>query len=114
MVNALVLQLPNMLTTMRLLLSIPICLLILDENYAVVLWIALVAGISDGLDGWLPLAVGTYPRSPLNLSSRVVNPGSSSRISQSASTVRKADRGSRATQAFSSQSSARPFSFAYA
>jgi cardiolipin synthase len=53
MANALVLQLPNMLTTMRLLLSIPICLLILDENYAVVLWIALVAGISDGLDGWL-------------------------------------------------------------
>jgi cardiolipin synthase len=53
MVNALVLQIPNTLTTLRLLLSIPICLLLLDENYAAVLWLALAAGISDGLDGWL-------------------------------------------------------------
>jgi cardiolipin synthase len=53
MVNALVLQIPNTLTSLRLLLSIPLCLLILDENYSLVLWIALAAGISDGLDGWL-------------------------------------------------------------
>jgi len=53
MVNALVLQIPNTLTSLRLLLSIPLCLLILDENYSLVLWIALAASISDGLDGWL-------------------------------------------------------------
>jgi cardiolipin synthase len=53
MANALVRQIPNTLTTLRLLLSVPICLLILDENYAAVLWLALAAGISDGLDGWL-------------------------------------------------------------
>ena len=53
MANALIRQIPNTLTTMRLLLSVPICLLILDESYAAVLWIALVAGISDGVDGWL-------------------------------------------------------------
>ena len=53
MANALVRQIPNTLTTLRLLLSIPICLLILEENYSLVLWLALIAGISDGLDGWL-------------------------------------------------------------
>ena len=53
MANALARQIPNTLTTLRLLLSVPICLLILDESYAAVLWIALVAGISDGVDGWL-------------------------------------------------------------
>ena len=53
MANALVRQIPNTLTTLRLLLSVPICILILDENYSPVLWLALLAGLSDGLDGWL-------------------------------------------------------------
>lgn len=46
-------QIPNTLTTLRLLLAIPICLLILREQYSAVLWVALFAGISDGVDGWL-------------------------------------------------------------
>lgn len=46
-------QIPNVLTTLRLMLALPIAWLILEENYAVVLWIALLAGISDGVDGWL-------------------------------------------------------------
>ncbi|MDX2319390.1 MAG: CDP-alcohol phosphatidyltransferase family protein [Moritella sp.] len=53
MTNVVIKQLPNALTTLRLLLAAPICLLILDENYSAVLWIALIAGISDAVDGWL-------------------------------------------------------------
>ncbi len=46
-------QLPNLLTTLRLLLALPLCWMILHQQYAQVLWLALAAGISDGLDGWL-------------------------------------------------------------
>ncbi|MGR5148035.1 CDP-alcohol phosphatidyltransferase family protein [Photobacterium alginatilyticum] len=46
-------QIPNILTTLRLILAVPICLLILERNYSTVLWIAFFAGVSDGLDGWL-------------------------------------------------------------
>ena len=53
MANAVIRQLPNALTTLRLLLAVPICLAILDERYESVLWLVLAAGISDGLDGWL-------------------------------------------------------------
>ncbi len=55
-------QIPNILTTLRLFLAAPICLFILDENYGVVLWIAFVAGISDGLDGWLARKMGAESR----------------------------------------------------
>lgn len=51
--NSLVRQVPNILTTLRLLLAIPLCLLILQREYEAVLWVALVAGLSDGIDGWL-------------------------------------------------------------
>jgi cardiolipin synthase len=53
MMSTVIKQIPNALTTLRLILAIPICMLILAENYAVVLWIALIAGLSDGVDGWL-------------------------------------------------------------
>jgi cardiolipin synthase len=53
MTNPVLRQIPNALTTMRLFLAVPICLLILDENYSAVLWVALLAGVSDGVDGWL-------------------------------------------------------------
>ncbi len=46
-------QLPNILTTLRLLLALPLCWMIVHRQYELVLWLALVAGISDGLDGWL-------------------------------------------------------------
>ena len=45
-------QLPNLLTTLRLLLALPLCWMILRQQYEQVLWLALAAGISDGLDGW--------------------------------------------------------------
>lgn len=53
MMSTVIKQIPNALTTMRLILAIPICLLILAENYAAVLWVAFIAGLSDGIDGWL-------------------------------------------------------------
>lgn len=46
-------QIPNVLTTLRLLLAIPLCWMILEREYELVLWVALAAGVSDGLDGWL-------------------------------------------------------------
>jgi len=53
MTSVVIKQIPNALTTLRLLLAVPICLLILKENYSQVLWIALIAGVSDAVDGWL-------------------------------------------------------------
>jgi cardiolipin synthase len=51
--NVLVRQIPNTLTTLRLLLALPLCWLILQREFEAVLWVALAAGVSDGLDGWL-------------------------------------------------------------
>jgi cardiolipin synthase len=46
-------QLPNALTTLRLLLAVPLCLLILREQHAAALGIAALAGLSDAVDGRL-------------------------------------------------------------
>jgi cardiolipin synthase len=53
MVDTVIKQFPNALTTLRLLLAAPICLLIINENYPAVLWLAFVAGLSDAVDGYL-------------------------------------------------------------
>jgi len=45
-------HLPNALTTLRLLLSLPLGLLILDENYAGALLVGIAAGVTDALDGY--------------------------------------------------------------
>ncbi|MGF1717094.1 CDP-alcohol phosphatidyltransferase family protein [Photobacterium chitinilyticum] len=55
-------QIPNILTTLRLLLAVPICLLILDRNYPTVLWIAFIAGLSDAADGWLARKLNALTR----------------------------------------------------
>ncbi|HIG43118.1 MAG TPA: CDP-alcohol phosphatidyltransferase family protein [Gammaproteobacteria bacterium] len=46
-------QIPNALTTLRLVLTVPICILILEKDFSIVLWIAAIAGFTDWLDGWL-------------------------------------------------------------
>jgi cardiolipin synthase len=51
--NSLLKQFPNLLTTLRLMLAVPMCLLVLGRDYHAVLWVALAAGLSDGVDGWL-------------------------------------------------------------
>ena len=53
MTSTLIKQLPNLLTTLRLLLAIPMCLLLLKKDFEAVLWVAFIAGVSDGVDGWL-------------------------------------------------------------
>jgi cardiolipin synthase len=46
-------DIPNMLTIMRLLLVFPLVFLLLQEYYGIALLIFFIAGISDGLDGYL-------------------------------------------------------------
>ncbi len=55
-------QLPNMLTTLRLLLALPICWLLVQQNFAAVLWLAFFAGLSDGIDGWLARLLNAHSR----------------------------------------------------
>lgn len=45
-------HLPNALTFLRLLLSLPLGVLILNQQYALALLVGLVAGITDALDGF--------------------------------------------------------------
>jgi len=45
--------LPNAICMLRMLLVIPFVLLVLDNRYAAALGVLVVAGLSDGLDGWL-------------------------------------------------------------
>lgn len=60
--SATVKLIPNILTTLRLVLVVPICLFILSENYQPVLWVALIAGLSDAVDGWLARRLGSVSR----------------------------------------------------
>lgn len=45
--------LPNVITIGRIVLVLPIGLYLLREEYRPALWLVFIAGISDGLDGWL-------------------------------------------------------------
>lgn len=55
-------QIPNILTLLRLVLTVPIAWLLLQEQYALaLLWFAL-AGASDGLDGFLARRFGWISR----------------------------------------------------
>ncbi|MFT6987427.1 MAG: cardiolipin synthase [Psychromonas sp.] len=46
-------NIPNLLSLLRLLLAVPIFILIFREDYGAVLWVVFIAGMSDGIDGWL-------------------------------------------------------------
>jgi cardiolipin synthase len=52
--------LPNALTMLRLLLALPLGLLILRHDYALALWIGLLAGITDALDGFTARRLGYF------------------------------------------------------
>ncbi|RTR37898.1 CDP-alcohol phosphatidyltransferase family protein [Shewanella canadensis] len=62
MASSVIKQIPNMLTTLRLILAIPICLMILNEDYGSVIWIAFIAGLSDGVDGFLARKLNAVSR----------------------------------------------------
>ena len=44
---------PNAISLMRIALIVPILLLILRDEHAWALWLFMIAGFSDGLDGYL-------------------------------------------------------------
>jgi cardiolipin synthase (CMP-forming) len=46
-------DIPNLLTSMRILLIAPLVYALLEEDYSLALWIIVVAGATDGLDGFL-------------------------------------------------------------
>jgi cardiolipin synthase len=51
-------QLPNILTVIRIILVIPFAFYMSQQRYELALWVLLVAGISDGLDGFLARRFG--------------------------------------------------------
>lgn len=55
--------LPNSLTLLRLLLALPLGLLILRQDYSMALWVGLIAGVTDALDGFAARRLGYF--SPL-------------------------------------------------
>ena len=54
--------LPNALTFLRLLLALPLGLLIIRQEYSLALWVGFVAGVSDGLDGFLARRMEAFSR----------------------------------------------------
>ncbi|GAB1262466.1 CDP-alcohol phosphatidyltransferase family protein [Aurantivibrio plasticivorans] len=46
-------QVPNLLTTLRILLAAPVAWLIIEGEFSLVLVLAFIAGVTDGLDGWI-------------------------------------------------------------
>lgn len=51
-------HLPNALTVLRLLLVPPLAVLLLREDYTTALWVAVIAGLTDALDGALARLFG--------------------------------------------------------
>jgi cardiolipin synthase (CMP-forming) len=52
--------LPNSLTILRLLLALPLGLLILRQDYSMALWVGLIAGVTDALDGFAARRLGYF------------------------------------------------------
>ena len=46
-------MLPNALSIIRIILTVPIVIALLKEQYLLTLLLFLVAGVSDALDGWI-------------------------------------------------------------
>lgn len=54
--------LPNIVSVARGLATVPVLWLILDERWPWAFWVALIAGLSDLLDGWLAKRFGWQSR----------------------------------------------------
>lgn len=54
--------LPNALTILRLLLTLPLGWLILREQFSDALIVGFIAGLSDALDGWVARRLGAFSR----------------------------------------------------
>ncbi len=55
-------DIPNLITALRFLMVLPTLLLLLDERYSLALLIFTIAGISDGVDGFLAKRYGWTSR----------------------------------------------------
>ncbi|KGI77223.1 CDP-alcohol phosphatidyltransferase family protein [Oleiagrimonas soli] len=55
-------HLPNLISSLRIVLVVPVAWLMLEHRYGSALWLALVAGSSDALDGWLARRFGWRSR----------------------------------------------------
>lgn len=55
-------HLPNLISVARIALVLPVGLSILQHRFEMALWLALVAGLSDALDGWLARRFGWRSR----------------------------------------------------
>ena len=60
-------HLPNAITITRLILVLPIAFLIVEETYVLALVLFAVSGISDGLDGFLAIVLGSLDHFPIML-----------------------------------------------
>lgn len=54
--------LPNAISLLRIVLVLPVAYLVVSENYAAAIYLFFVAGISDGLDGFLAKTFGWRSR----------------------------------------------------
>ncbi|MCP4276003.1 MAG: CDP-alcohol phosphatidyltransferase family protein, partial [Gammaproteobacteria bacterium] len=55
-------DIPNLISIMRIFLSIPVVWMLLQHNFGVALILFAIAGISDGLDGYLAKHYGWQSR----------------------------------------------------
>ena len=51
-------DIPNLISVLRIFLSIPVVWALLDHRFEIALWLFAVAGVSDGLDGYLAKRYG--------------------------------------------------------
>lgn len=54
--------LPNFITILRALATLPVLVLLLDQSWRPAFWLLLLAGLSDLLDGWLAKRFGWQSR----------------------------------------------------
>lgn len=54
--------LPNAITTLRLLLAVPLGIVILQRNYELALTVIFLAGLSDALDGYAARSLNSFSR----------------------------------------------------
>lgn len=55
-------DIPNIISTARILLTVPIIWLLFEEEYDSALILFIIAGVSDGIDGWLAKHYGWQSR----------------------------------------------------
>jgi cardiolipin synthase (CMP-forming) len=55
-------HLPNLISLLRIALVVPVAWMMTEQRYGTALWLALVAGLSDALDGWMARHFGWRSR----------------------------------------------------